>query len=595
MLGAGVLACASFLAGQNTVQTTPPQGTSSSVPNAGRSNLPAPQSAAPVQQPPAVIDPTGPAISMETSEALFDVMAGLNACGYDQELAISDPVRQKVRDLMAQALAQSEAARDARDNLCAFVHKYTLGDPRRNLAQYVSLALYLNPPPDLSQSVPTTELPPDAEPIVGYISLLRDFAQTANLHLIWALVRPDYDQEVAKLHGPLTKMILDMDLYLKQPPSSYNDRRFLVLLEPQIAPGQTNARVYGSDYVVVASPVNGVLRMKEIKHTYLHFELEPLLYARSEAIDQLLPLLELVQDAPIPLADKSDIVALVTECMIRAIEARTMDTGVPAYTPPAHFSRSQMASINAKINAHDQQVAAVRQKYVDDSMTQGYILTQYFYNQLARFEQGPISLEEAVGEMVYGMNVQVEKNRVKDLAFTDHQDEDVLERPTRAPDLLDQAEQDLANGDAKGAIQLANQALAAHTPHAGRAQFILGRADLLSNDVDGAVKAFQQAVQLSHDQRTLAWSHIYLGRIFDVEGDRKKALDEYQVAMQERDGNPDTKQAAQAGLQRPFGPPHAGSGPSNNQQTDQTGQDPGPAPPAATAPPPANGPGKTRP
>ncbi|MGC9291632.1 MAG: tetratricopeptide repeat protein [Acidobacteriaceae bacterium] len=557
LLGAGALACSSILMAQNTVQTTPPRGASSSVPNADKINPSPEQSTAPVQRPPAVIDPTGPAISMETSEALFDVMAGLNACGYDQELAISDPVRQKIRDLMDQALAQSEAAREARDNLCAFVHKRTLGDPRRNLAQYVSLALYLNPPPDLSQSVPTTEMPPDAEPIVDYVPLLRSFADAVNLHLIWALERQAYDEEVSKLHAPLTKMILDVDLYLKQPPSGYSDRRFLVLLEPQIAPGQTNARVYGSDYVVVASPVNGVLRMNEIKHTYLHFELEPLLYARSEAIDKLLPLLERVQDAPIPLSDKGDIVALVTECMIRAIEARTMDTGVPPYVPPAHIDRSQLAAINNKINAHDKQVAAVRQAYVDKSMTQGYILTQYFYNQFGRFEQGPISLEEAVGEMVYGMNVQVEKNRVQYLVFTDHQDEDVLERPAPTPDLLDQAEQALANGDTAQAVQLANQALAQHTHQPGRAQFILARADILDNKVDAAVTAFQQAAQLSHDPRTISWSHIYLGRIYDVQDNRDGAVAQYQAALQSRDGRPDTKQAAEQGLKRPFGPPHA--------------------------------------
>jgi hypothetical protein len=566
LLGVGALVCSSILMAQNTVQTTPPRGASSSVPNAGKINLPPEQSTAPVQRPPAVIDPTGPAISMETSEALFDVMAGLNACGYDQELAISDPVRQKIRDLMDQALAQSEAAREARDNLCAFVHKRTLGDPRRNLAQYVSLALYLNPPPDLSQSVPTTEMPPDAEPIVDYVPLLRSFADAVNLHLIWALERQAYDEEVSKLHAPLTKMILDVDLYLKQPPSGYSDRRFLVLLEPQIAPGQTNARVYGSDYVVVASPVNGVLRMNEIKHTYLHFELEPLLYARSESIDKLLPLLERVQDAPIPLSDKGDIVALVTECMIRAIEARTMDTGVPPYTPPAHIDRSQLAAINSKINAHDKQVAAVRQAYVDKSMTQGYILTQYFYNQFGRFEQGPISLEEAVGEMVYGMNVQVEKNRVQYLVFTDHQDEDVLERPAPTPDLLDQAEQALANGETAQAVQLANQALAQHTRQPGRAQFILARADILDNKVDAAVTAFQQAAQLSHDPRTVSWSHIYLGRIYDVQDNRDGAVAQYQAALQSRDGRPDTKQAAEQGLKRPFGPPHAakseGAGPN---------------------------------
>lgn len=552
-----LVAASASLWAQSTIETLHPQSSGTPAPASPqpKPDTPESQSEAAVQKAPAVIDPTGPAISMETSEAVFDVMAGLNACGYDSELSISDPIRQKIRDLMNQTLVQSEPARAARDQLCTFVHGHTLGDPRRNLAQYVSLALYMTPPPNLTQSVPTRDLPPDAEPIVDYIGLLRNYADAVNLHVIWALVRPAYDEEVTKLHDPLTKMILDVDLYLKQPPSGYNQRQFLVLLEPQIAPGQTNARVYGGDYVVVASPVNGVLRMTEIKHTYLHYELEPLLYARSEAIDKLLPLLERVQDAPIPFSDKSDIVALVTECMIRAIEARTMDTGVPAYTPPAKFDRNQLVEINNKVNAHDHAVAEVRNAAVNRSMTQGYILTKYFYDQFHRFEQSPVSLQEAVGEMVYGMDVQVERARVQRLVFTNHQDEDIVERPGSAADPLDQAEQSLANGDKAKAALLANQALASHTTHPGRAQFILARVAILNGDLDSAVQDFQQAAQLSHNPRTVAWSHIYLGRIYDVQDNRTDAVTQYEAAIQTRDGRPDTKQAAEQGLKQPYGPP----------------------------------------
>ncbi len=40
--------------------------------------------------------------------------ATLNACGYDDGLAESDPVRQEVRNEVNQALAASEDARDKR-------------------------------------------------------------------------------------------------------------------------------------------------------------------------------------------------------------------------------------------------------------------------------------------------------------------------------------------------------------------------------------------------------------------------------------------------------------------------------------------------
>lgn len=515
---------------------------------------------------PAVIDPTGPATSVETSESVFDMMAGLNACGYDAGLENSDPLRQKVRDDVNQALTESEPARQARDRLCAFIQKHTMSSSKLNLAAYISLALYLTPPPQLTPNVAAADLPPDAAPLVDVVPRLKAFAEAAGLHLIWVLNRHAYEADVEKIRGPLSQMIVQVDLYLKQPPPGYGNRRFLVILEPLIAPGVVNARVYGGDYIVVASPMDGKMDLKAVKHTYLHFELEPLIYARSESIDALGPILELVQPAPLPFAVKNNILALVTECMIRAIEAHTMDTGVPAYKPPAHFDRNQLAAINKAINTHDRRVSRVRHEAVARDMTQGYILTQYFYDQLRTFSDNPTTLQEAVGEMVYGMNVDIEKRRIQDIVFAPSNTQQALERAAAQPKILDEAENKLVAGDTAGAAQLAQQALAQHTADPGRAQFILARASIMSGKMEAAEQAFTQAAQLSHDPRTVAWSHIYLGRLDDLQEDRPAAIAEYQEAMKARDGKPDTKEAAEAGLKAPFAPPH-------HAQSSQSGSD----------------------
>ena len=574
--GAAMVAAVSLLLGatlmaQNTVEQAPaPDGqptysSSNHDKNAAKKSAEAGRQAQANSNatPAPALDPTGPSISLETDESLFDVMAGLNACGYDDELGVSDPVRQHVREQMNQALAQSEAARAARDQLCTFVQGHTLGSARSNLAQYVSLALFLTPPPELAISVPKDQLPPDAAPITEYVNLLRNFANAINLHLIWVLNRPAYDAEVDKLHDPMTKMILGLDLYMKQPPSQYSNRRFLVVLEPLIAPGQANARVYGGDYIVVVSPVNGVVRLREIKHTYLHYELEPLIYARAEPIDALQPLLERVEDAPLPFEDKNNIEALVTESMIRAIEARTMDTGVPEYVLPTHIDRSQVVAVNKAIVERDRKAEAVRQQLVQQDMEQGYILTRYFYEQFKNFESSPVSLEEAVGEMVYSIDVPDVRSSVQRLEFVDHAQDEVVQRAAPKPDVLDQAEKALYSGDAAKATQIAEQALAAHTAHPGRAQFILARADLISGKPEQAVAAFQQAVKLSHDPRTIAWSHIYLGRVDDVQEDRDSAIAEYKAALQNRDGRPDTEQAAEQGLKHPYQLPSHPSQPAS--------------------------------
>ncbi len=253
----------------------------------------------PMPKPPALVEASGPAVTLQTSEALFDVAAALNVCGYDAGLAASDPVRQRVRDALNQAVQASPSAGAARDELCTFIGQHRLYEGSRDLAQYISLALYLTPPPALAPSVEQTDLPPDATQVVEVLPILRRFAEAVGLHLIFVRFHPEYEAEVTKLHDPLTKMILDTDVYLKEPTSSYNGRRFLVVLEPLLDPGQTNARVYGADYVVVASPVNGTVDMHDVRHTYLHYEIEPLLYAHATALDRLLPLLKTVRDAPL--------------------------------------------------------------------------------------------------------------------------------------------------------------------------------------------------------------------------------------------------------------------------------------------------------
>ncbi len=520
---------------------------------------------------PAAIDPTGPAISLEISEAMFDVMAALNTCGYNEGLSISDPLRQKVRDDINQSLEQSAAARDSRDRLCSFIHSHTMNGASINLAAYISLALYLTPPPSLTTNVGASDLPPDAATLVGLAAPLRNFSQAVGLHVIWALNHPDYEALANKVRTAMNQMLIQTDLYLKQPPVTNGSRRFLVIMDPLIAPGEENARVYGGDYIVVVSPTNGKIDMKPVKHTYLRFILEPLIYARSDSINQLRSILALVQPSPLPYIYKSDVLILVTECMIRAIEARSMDTGVPVYKIPAHVDRNQLAAVDKQENEYEHAVAQVRDDTVHNDMIQGFILTKYFYDQLSGFDESPRSLPEMVGIMIYGMNVDIERHRVQDIVFASHTDQNV-ETPVAPQSAdLDNAENKLIAGDSAGAIALAQRALDQHTTDPGRAYFILARANIMSGKMDAAVQDFNQAVKVAHDLRTIAWSHIYLGRLDDLQGDRTAAVSEYQAAMQSRDGRPDTSRAAEAGLKAPFAPPQAAQHGSEGQ--DDSGGD----------------------
>jgi hypothetical protein len=520
------------------------------------SSIPQQRQTATAPKPPAVVDPTGPAISLQTSEALFDVAVALNACGYDQELENSDPLRQHVRDQLNQYLRGSAEARDARDRVCGYIAAHRLADSGRDLAQYVSLALYLTPPPELAPSVELTDMPPDSTQVVEILPLLRTFAKAAELHVLWVSNHTAYEEEIIRLHDPLTKMIIGTNTYLKMPASGYDGRRFAVVLEPLLAPSQTNARVYGADYVVVTSPVNGKINMQEVRHTYLHYEIEPLLYARASSMDRMLPILKAVREAPLDYTFRSDIVSLVIECMIRAVEARTLDTGLAEVKIPANVRKADVEREEHERNVYLQKVSAIRQRSVETAMSQGYVLTQYFYDAFGPFEHDTASLKESIGEMVYGMDVESQIHRAKQVQFAETGNADVVHHAPHQLHGLDLAETKLIKGDKAGAAQLAQQAIDQKSGDPAYAEYILGQVALLSGNMDDAQQRFGDAVRLSKDPRTLAWAHIYLGRIHDVEEDRDSAVTEYRAALTVRDGQADTKQAAEKGLKQAFALPH---------------------------------------
>jgi tetratricopeptide (TPR) repeat protein len=545
---------------------------------------------------PSLIDPAGPTISLVSSEPVFLMAAALNACGYDEGLEDSAPVRKRVRDEVDQALAKSEDARNKRDKVCLYIAQHRMTGSEHDIAQYISLALYLTPPPELETSEDLAEMPPDSTQVVEIVPLLRDFVAAVDLHGIWLSVRPIYDKEADSLHDSLSKMIVSTNLYLKLPASTYEGRRFLVVIEPMLSPSLVNARIYGTDYIVVVSPVDGKIRMTDVRHTYLHYVIEPLLNARANAIDRTQPILKEIRDAPLAFRYRSDAVPLTIECLIKAIEARTMDTGVPVYKIPANADREDMPRYEHERQIYLQKVDAVRVATVRHDMTQGFVLTQYFYEQLLQFEKDPASLRDTIGEMVYSMDVDQQVHRARNIDFDKEADGEVLGRSQpRKLTGLDLAEARLSGGDAATASAMARQALAERSDSlqsvadGARANFILARAAILTGHPEEAIDRFQKTLATSKDQRLLAWSHIYLGRILDLDCKRDEAVSEYQLAMTVRDGQQDTRLAAERGVKTAF----AVNGHSCDEDADD---DPaGAAKPDAAAPPAAPGAGPQKP
>ena len=72
------------------------------------------------------------------------------------------------------------------------------------------------------------------------------------------------------------------------------------------------------------------------------------------AMNRLLPLLKPVSDAPIDFVYKSDITAYITECLIRAVEARTLTFEFAKPVRPTTITqRTEMIKFDADTAAYE--------------------------------------------------------------------------------------------------------------------------------------------------------------------------------------------------------------------------------------------------
>jgi tetratricopeptide (TPR) repeat protein len=473
-------------------------------------------------------------VSLETSETLFTVLTAMNTCGYDQELNVSDPLRAQIRSEVAKAVQNTPGAQDTIAPLCAFYREHQAPDPSRDLAPYVSLALYLGEAPTFTPKAKQTELPPDAGSVAGMVAYLQPFYEKLRVHAIWERHRERYNELTQTYHDPLAKMTFDTEIYLKLPSSGYLGRQFTVYLDAMGAPGQTNARNYASDYYVVISPSSGTaMKMQQIRHTYLHYLLDPLALKNGASFKRLEPLLDEVKAAPMDEVFKDHISLLVTECLVRAIEARTMGS---AKTPEAE-----------------------REKIINEADAEGYVLTRYFYDALVKFEKDPAGMRSAYAEMLGSIDIGKEMKRASQIQFAGEAAPELLHlaRP-RNEHLLLNAERRLSAGDPETAQKLAQQALDEEEGDPGRALFILAQVATANRDMEGARGYFERAVQMAREPKVIAWSHIYLGRIFDLKENRDAAVDQYRAALNSPGGTlPEVKSAAERGLEQPYEPPQA--------------------------------------
>jgi tetratricopeptide (TPR) repeat protein len=157
--------------------------------------------------------------------------------------------------------------------------------------------------------------------------------------------------------------------------------------------------------------------------------------------------------------------------------------------------------------------------------------------------------------MISRIDLGAEQKLASQVKFASAADPEVLHLSRRGEHkILVTAQEKLMEGNLVEAEKLAQQAIEAKTEDQGRALFILAQVATAHQDLDGARYYFQKALGVAQEPKVVAWSHIYLGRIFDLQDDRPGAVAHYQAALSSAASLPDVRAAAQRGIDKPYQP-----------------------------------------
>jgi len=463
---------------------------------------------------------------------LFTMMAALNAAGYDVELASQyHPVRDKVRGFA------KEVDPDLIARLKAFytTRKGSQTDEEQ-LAKYISLAVNITDAPTFKPVMREEALPPDARLVIGFLDLMREFYEKAHLSQHWTEVRPEYERAIARVAPPLRDVIVKTDAYMRLPLGGSFLRTMQIYLELAAPVNSVNVRSNQESYFVVIGDTPNP-RADDIRHAYLHFQLDILVTTNVSRIQNATQLLNLVRKAEgVDPAYTSEFHVMAAESFIRAIELRM-----------------------------DRVPAARAKEAVDTFYRSGLLLTPYFYKALELYEQEDVSLRESFVTMARNIQFKTEQARFQETFFKIPAPQksaaraEVPEPPPAPPvdperELLKEAEAAFNSGDIAKAEAAFSRFLTDFDRDNGAALYGLGLIASKKGDSEQAQQYFERAVRSDTAEPGMrVWAYIYLARIYDLDCNRARAVEYYQQAVKVGDNTRNAQAAAREGIQKSFG------------------------------------------
>ena len=490
---------------------------------------------APLPRPKPTIAPKS-ASTIDVSEAMFTTMCALYASGYESN--VSPDNWSAFRAQMRERLRQQKGP--AVDALRDFYHSHQFRDPGEMLSRFVWFGLVAGPAPKFQPVLSRDQLPPEVLDLEGFDELLSGYYSEQNIHALWTAVQPLYDREIERLHDPVSQILFVASTYTREIVDPAKPRTFTIMVEPLVG-RITNVRNFEDHYVVVLSGSEEI-PTDVVRHAYLHFLLDTLPYEYSHVVILKRPIYEVAAKAPRLSPDlRDDFLSWFGECTVRAVE------------------------IKLKRLSPSERDAALQNNDVD-----GYVMVRPIFERLGDYEKAEPSFPSYFPDLVRSIDVKMETARVSAIQFAPEQtaeeakalsNEALARKRARAVTTvpndpiaiaaLTEGEKKIAERNPRAA-ETSFQSVLSKYPDQPRAWYGMGLVALLDHDAEKAKEVFGRLTAGEHaasqDPMVMAWSHVYLARIFEDEGQLERAKTEYQAVLATQGAPTQAQQAAQKGL-----------------------------------------------
>jgi len=468
---------------------------------------------------------------------MFTTMCALLAAGFEANVSAETwrPLRARLRDDMQH---QNGPAVDA---VRQFYKEHELRDSGATLSRYIWFGLLSGPAPDFRITLKRDDQPAEVLALEGFSEILSNYYKEQKIGKLWRDLQPIYNAEIERAHDTVSQIVFVATGYLRQLQDNSTERTFTIILEPLVG-RISNVRNSGEHYSIVLSGGDDV-PPDIVRHAFLHFLLDPLPQQYPHILAAKRALYEKAAQAPRLAPDlKDDFASYFAECLVRAVELRLK-----------------------RLSPSERDAAMER----DDA--DGYVLVRPLCTGLAKYEASEPSMALYFPDLVRGIDVNAETRRIGTLTFAfaesaasegDTASEDIVKhraaRPTTVPNdaeaiaALTDGERRIAEKNPRAA-EASFQKVLARYPEQSRAWYGLGLVALMDHDGPRAKEVFGRLTTGEHaatkDPMVLAWSHVYLARIYDDEGQQDLAKSEFQAALSVEGAPERAKQAAQKGLE----------------------------------------------